>query len=117
MATMIADLRRMAARLAGISAFALALVMGLTWSAVLLAGESNYTPAETPLVRVDWQDPASLPPHFRNHCSFDVVRGRWFCSNHCGIDYQFYFCSPASFGCCHTGYGFCDWNGSLRCAP
>jgi hypothetical protein len=117
MPTMLADLRWMAARLAGISAFALALVIGLTWSAVLLAGELNYTPAETPLVRVDWQDPASLPPHFRNHCSFDVMRGRWFCSNHCGIDYQFYFCSPASFGCCHTGYGFCDWNGSLRCAP
>jgi hypothetical protein len=62
-------------------------------------------------------DPESLPPHFRNHCTFDVIRGRWSCSNHCGLDYQFYFCSPASFGCCHPGYGYCDWNGSLRCAP
>jgi hypothetical protein len=112
-----ADLRRVAARLAGISAFALALVTGLTWSTVLPAGELNYTPAAAPLVRVDWQDPRSLPPHFQNHCSFDVIRGRWFCANHCGIDYQFYFCSPASFGCCHAGYGYCDWNGSLRCAP
>jgi len=110
-----ADLRLVAVRVAGVSVLALALLMGLTCSSLLRAGELNYTPAEAPLVRVDWQDPASLPPHFRNHCGF--VRGRWVCSNHCGIDYQFYFCSPASFGCCHTGYGYCDWNGSLRCAP
>jgi hypothetical protein len=115
MPTMPADLRLVAVRVAGVSVLALALLVGLTWSSLLRAGELNYTPAEAPLVRVDWQDPASLPPHFRNHCGF--IRGRWVCSNHCGIDYQFYFCSPASFGCCHTGYGYCDWNGSLRCAP
>jgi hypothetical protein len=110
MLTMLVDLRRVAAGLTGISA---ALVMSLTWSSPLRAGELNYTPA--PLLRVDWQDPTIQPPHFRNHCGF--IRGRWVCSNHCGIDYQFYFCSPASFGCCHTGYGYCDWKGSLRCAP
>jgi hypothetical protein len=115
MPTMPADLRLVALRVAGVSVLALALLMGLTRSSLLRAGELNYTPAEAPLVRVDWQDPASLPPHFRNHCGF--IRGRWVCSNHCGIDYQFYFCSPASFGCCHAGYGYCDWNGSLRCAP
>jgi len=117
MPTMPADLRRVVVCLAGISTFALAVVMSLAWPPHARAGELNYTPAEVPLVRVDWQDPALLPPRFRNHCGFDVTRGRWICANHCGIDYQFYFCSPASFGCCHTGYGYCDWNGSLRCAP
>jgi hypothetical protein len=117
MFAMPADLRWAAGRLVNISTFALALIMSLTWPPHSHAGELNYTPIEVPLVRVDWQDPALLPPRFRNHCGFDVTRGRWICENHCGIDYQFYFCSPASFGCCHTGYGYCDWNGSLRCAP
>ncbi len=65
--------------------------------------------------RADWQTPEQLPPVFRNHCSFESFTNRPYCSNHCGIDYQFYFCSPASFGCCHLGHGYCDWNGILRC--
>jgi len=117
MPSILGDLRRIAARFVAVSAFVVAVSTGLTWPSALPAGELNYTPVAPPLVRVDWQDPESLPPHFRNHCSFDVTRGRWICSNHCGLDYQFYFCSPASFGCCHPGYGYCDWNGSLRCAP
>jgi hypothetical protein len=108
---------RIAPRFAAVSALAVACSIGLTWPSVLSAGDLNYTPIGAPLTRVDWQEPTSLPPHFRNHCSFDVNHGRWSCSNHCGLDYQFYFCSPASFGCCHPGYGYCDWNGSLRCAP
>lgn len=63
----------------------------------------------------DWQTPEQLPPQFRNHCTFENFTHRPYCSNHCGIDYQFYFCSPASFGCCHLGHGYCDWNGILRC--
>jgi hypothetical protein len=117
MPTMFRDLRKATTRIAAASAFAAALLTTVTWPSALRAGDLNYTPVGTPLVRVDWQDPESLPPHFRSHCSFDVIRGRWFCSNHCGLDYQFYFCSPTSFGCCHPGYGYCDWNGSLRCAP
>lgn len=74
-------------------------------------------PAVARVVTVDWQEPWSLPPRFRNHCSYDVNHGRWYCSNHCGIDHQFYFCSPGSFGCCRPGYGYCDWKGHLRCAP
>jgi hypothetical protein len=70
-----------------------------------------------PLIAVDWQDPQALPPQFRNHCRYDSLRGRWYCSNHCGIDYQFYFCSRASFGCCRLGRGYCDRRGHLRCAP
>jgi hypothetical protein len=70
-----------------------------------------------PLIAADWQDPQALPPRFRNHCRYDPMRGRWYCSNHCGADYQFYFCSRASFGCCRLGRGYCDWRGHLRCAP
>ena len=40
-----------------------------------------------------------------------------YCSDHCGSDYQFYFCSRESFGCCRVGFGYCDWNGLLRCHP
>ena len=43
--------------------------------------------------------------------------GRPYCSDHCGFDYQFYFCSRDSFGCCRIGFGYCDWNGLLRCHP
>ena len=74
-------------------------------------------PAGVPLIQVDWQGPLSLPPRFRNHCAIDVLSGRPYCSDHCGFDYQFYFCSRQSFGCCRVGYGYCDWTGLLRCAP
>ncbi len=70
-----------------------------------------------PLIAVDWQDPQALPRRFRDHCRYDPVSGRWYCSNHCGIDYQFYFCSRESFGCCRLGRGYCDWRSHLRCAP
>jgi hypothetical protein len=78
--------------------------------------ELNHSLLEAPL-GVDWQPPWVLPPRFRNHCGYDRNRGRWYCANHCGLDYAFYYCSPASFGCCHRGYGYCDWKGHLRCAP
>jgi hypothetical protein len=71
--------------------------------------------ALAPSGHADWQMPEQLPPPFRNHCTFENFTNRPYCSNHCGIDYQFYFCSPASFGCCHLGHGYCDWNGILRC--
>jgi hypothetical protein len=69
-----------------------------------------------PLTSVDWQQPSALPRAFRNHCHYDG-EGRFYCSNHCGLDYQFYYCTPASFGCCRPGFGYCDWKGHLRCAP
>src|SRR3974390_3013156 len=71
--------------------------------------ERNYTP-------IAWQDPESLPPVFRNHCTTNWWGGTY-CEDHCGAGYQFYFCNNVSFGCCHVGLGYCDWNGSLRCAP
>ena len=61
------------------------------------------------IVRIDWQYPWQLPPQFRNHCAFEVFTARPYCSNHCGSDYQFLYCSKASFGCCHVGRGY--WRG------
>jgi hypothetical protein len=73
-------------------------------------------PAAT-VVEADWQSPLSLPPRFRNHCVIDFFSGRPYCSDHCGIDYQFYYCTHRSFGCCRIGFGYCDWHGQLRCHP
>ena len=69
------------------------------------------------IVAVDRYSPQSLPRRFRNHCSYDGYGGRSYCSDHCGFDYQFYYCSHASFGCCRVGSGYCDWSGFLRCHP
>ncbi len=117
-ATLIA-LSRLTVRFAAAATvgFALAVLTAFAaWSAPSQPRGVSGSPAK-PLVEVDWQGPLSLPPGFRNHCRFDVHRHRWYCANHCGPGYQFYFCSPASFGCCHPGYGYCDWKGHLRCAP
>jgi hypothetical protein len=65
---------------------------------------------------IDWQVLSTLPVQFRNHCYCDA-RGRYYCSNHCGVDYAFYYCSRKSFGCCHVGKGYCDRSGLLRCRP
>jgi hypothetical protein len=78
------------------------------------AGELNYSPGG-PVLLADWQEPAFLPRQFRNHCGF--VHGHFACANHCGPEFQFYYCSRDSFGCCHIGYGYCDYFGVLRCHP
>jgi hypothetical protein len=83
----------------------------------LAAQPLHRAPADAAVVPADWQGPRSLPPRFRNHCRFDPVGGAALCSNHCGIDFQFYYCSQGSFGCCRPGAGFCGWDGRLRCAP
>jgi len=90
--------------------------LGITWGCGCAAGELGFSPVR-PLILSDWQEPLDLPPRFRNHCSFDISRGRYYCSDHCGYDYQFYYCSKRSFGCCHIGLGYCDWDGLLRCRP
>ena len=69
------------------------------------------------LIKADWQSPQMLPRRFRNHCRRDSFSGRAYCSDHCGLDYQFYYCSRESFGCCRVGFGYCAWNGWLRCHP
>jgi len=74
-------------------------------------------PADAALIQADWQEPRSLPPRFRNHCAADAFSGRFYCSDHCGFAYQFYYCSRQSFGCCRIGFGYCDRSGLLRCHP
>jgi hypothetical protein len=99
-----------------LTAVALTLLAGAMASSAL-AANLNFSPGGAPVVQADWQGPSSLPPRFRNHCSVDPLSGRIYCSNHCGLDHQFYYCTEASFGCCHLGRGYCGWNGVLRCAP
>ena len=95
--------------------FVLAALAAAISASAACAGELNA--AGGLVVRVDWQTPEQLPPRFRNRCTLENFTSRPYCSDHCGIDYQFYFCSAASFGCCHLGHGYCDWNGVLRCHP
>lgn len=95
------------------------IVLGvLPWLAsVCAASEPADAPPPGLLIRADWQEPLQLPPRFRNHCAIENFTGRPYCSDHCGTDSQFYFCSPGSFGCCRLGHGYCDWDGLLRCHP
>jgi hypothetical protein len=92
------------------------------------AASAHLFPAELPTeprmsvtppapMLVDYQDPAMLPRRFRNHCGFDPILQRYYCSNSCGADYQFYYCSAQSFGCCDIGRGYCDQEARLRCSP
>lgn len=104
------------ARVVAAAALAIACDASLAGHPRAHAAALNYSPLPTPLIAADWQNPAALPRAFRNHCHFDG-EGRFYCSNHCGLDYQFYLCTPASFGCCRPGFGYCDWKGHLRCAP
>jgi hypothetical protein len=106
-----------AVRFAAVAAVALAFLPATARAFPSATGENVHAASAAPLATVDWQPPLSLPPRFRNHCRYDPVHGGAYCANHCGLGYEFYFCSPESFGCCHPGYGYCDWRGHLRCAP
>jgi hypothetical protein len=94
-----------------------ALACGLVAPSLCAAAPASGPLAVASVVEADWQGPLSLPPRFRNHCVVDFFSGRPYCLNHCGIDYQFYYCTPRAFGCCHIGLGYCDWHGQLRCHP
>lgn len=95
----------------------LTLLLCAVWTANGSASQIAAPAVEVPVFQVDWQGPQSLPRRFRNHCTSDPFSGRPYCSDHCGSDYQFYFCSRQSFGCCRVGFGYCDWSGLLRCHP
>lgn len=56
-----------------------------------------------------------LPRRYQNHCGY--YHGFFRCSDHCGSDYQVYYCSRAATGCCHAGTGYCDSEGHVRCSP
>jgi len=98
-------------------AFALAFLLRAASARACAGTVSEALPARGSVILVDWQYPQSLPPRYRNHCSSEYFTGRPYCSNHCGSDYQFFYCSEGSFGCCHLGRGYCDINGVLRCSP
>jgi hypothetical protein len=101
------------------------MLVALAWLSIGRADEGMPRAADANglIVVVDWQSPQTLPRRFRNHCSYDGYGGyggyggRSYCSDHCGSDYQFYYCSHASFGRCRVGSGYCDWSGFLRCHP
>ena len=95
----------------------LALLTGVAWGQACAAATPEIVPASGPAILADWQYPESLPPRFRNHCSTEYFTNRPYCSDHCGSDYQFFYCSEGSFGCCHLGRGYCDVYGLLRCSP
>jgi hypothetical protein len=98
-------------------AVVLALLTCLAGTPVGTAAAFEILPARDAAILVDWQYPESLPPRFRNHCSAEYFTGRPYCADHCGSDYQFFYCSEVSFGCCHLGRGYCDIQGMLRCSP
>jgi hypothetical protein len=100
-----------------VKTFAVAVLACIAWTSVCSAGEPIYSPGDELLLPAGWQEPQFLPRRFRNHCRFDVTHGRYYCSDHCGANYQFHYCSRMSFGCCHIGVGYCDWDGLLRCRP
>jgi hypothetical protein len=56
-----------------------------------------------------------LPRRHQNHCGYHD--GHYVCADHCGADYQIYYCSDSVTGCCHIGRGYCDVAGRLRCSP
>ncbi len=94
-----------------------AVVCGLLAPSFCQAAPAGGPLPAPPVIEADWQGPLSLPPRFRSHCAIDFFSGRPYCSNHCGIEYQFYYCTPRALGCCRIGFGYCDWYGQLRCHP
>jgi hypothetical protein len=99
------------------NAIALAMLGFLAWAPISSAAALSVNAPARLVVKADWQSPQSLPRRFRNHCAVDLRSGRTYCSDHCGFEYEFYYCAHASFGCCRVGFGYCDWSGLLRCAP
>lgn len=75
----------------------------------------RYSPAATEQFTYSWVSMPLLPRLYQNHCGF--YHGHFVCADHCGIDYQVYFCSRSDVGCCHVGHGYCDGGGKLRCSP
>ena len=92
----------------------LALYTCIVWIMPIAASAADQSPANWQAIDAYSQD---RPPRlFRQHCKFDATGATQYCAAECGSGYQFYYCSEKSFGCCHVGVGYCDWNLSLRCS-
>jgi hypothetical protein len=98
----------------------------ILWAGALLAataatcaaadrrGDWRYSPAVEQFT-YSWAAMPLLPRRLQNHCGY--YNGHYICADHCGIDYQVYYCGGLTTGCCHIGRGYCDWNGNLHCSP
>ena len=92
---------------------ALFIAMAATCTASERAAQS-YSPAVVQY-SYSWAAMPLLPRQYQNHCGY--INGQFICADHCGADYQVYYCSPTATGCCHVGRGYCDLTGRLRCSP
>ena len=90
--------------MAGVAAAADERVLERAYSPIVVE-QFSYSLATLPL----------LPRRLQNHCG--TVNGHFVCADHCGLDYQIYYCSKISSGCCHIGRGYCDDIGHLKCMP
>jgi hypothetical protein len=96
--------------------FVAAVLAWTGWSSLALAGgEPSYSIIDQAATFFAGRQPEDLPPQYRNHCG--ITNGHFYCSHHCGPEYQFYYCSRLSFGCCRPADGYCDYRGYLRCRP
>jgi hypothetical protein len=62
-----------------------------------------------------WAAMPLLPRRLQNHCGY--FNGHYVCADHCGTDYQVFYCGGLATGCCHVGRGYCEAGGALRCMP
>jgi hypothetical protein len=82
------------------------------------AADRRLEPQHSPAVAqfsYSWAATPLLPRRLQNHCGY--VNGHFICADHCGVDYQVYYCPNTASGCCHIGLGYCDSAGRLRCGP
>ena len=92
----------------------LLVVMATTGTAADRRVEQQYSPA-VPQYSWSWAAMPLLPRRLQNHCG--DYNGHFICADHCGVDYQVYYCPATASGCCHIGLGYCDGAGRLRCSP
>lgn len=82
------------------------------------AADRRIAPQYSPAVAqfsYSWAAMPLLPRQLQNHCGY--YDGHFICADHCGTEYQVYYCPNTASGCCHVGRGYCDGGGRLRCSP
>ncbi len=76
--------------------------------------ERQYSPAVEQF-SYSWAAMPPLPRRLQDHCGY--YNGHFICADHCGANYQVYYCPATASGCCRIGLGYCDVGGRLRCSP
>jgi hypothetical protein len=92
---------------------ALLVAAATTCAAADKRAERHYSPAVEQF-SYSWAAMPLLPRRHQNHCGY--YNGHFICADHCGADYQVYYCPSTASGCCHIGRGYCDGAGRLRCS-